>query len=240
MNLTSNSTPEIAVLNPLPENFQNRLKFLVFKRLPRIMSNSMVQRKAVMDEILLSDKARLRRSLLQARQTLTVETWRTNSDRLCEHLAMSPLFEQAQTVLAYFGVRQEPELSLLFSLDKTWGFPRCVGKSLTWHHWSPQSSLPLQLGAYGIPEPDPACLPIAVEQVDLLLVPAIACDRRGYRLGYGGGFYDRLLSAMEWADIPTIGIMFDFGKVSVLPNDSWDRPLSAICTESGFYWAENF
>lgn len=192
-----------------------------------------------MDKILLSDKVNLRRSLLQTRQSLTVETWRAKSDRLCEHLTKSPLFEQAQTVLAYFGVRQEPDLSPLFSLDKIWGFPRCVGNALIWHRWSLQDHSHLQLGTYGIPEPDPTCPLIAVEQVDLLVVPAIACDRRGYRLGYGGGFYDRLLGAAEWADIPTIGIVFDFGKVSVLPIDPWDCRLSAICTESGFFWAED-
>ncbi|NES71751.1 MAG: 5-formyltetrahydrofolate cyclo-ligase, partial [Okeania sp. SIO2D1] len=55
----------------------------------------------------------------------------------------------------------------------------------------------------------------------------------GYRLGYGSGFYDRMLSSEEWASKPTIGIVFEFGYLQQLPIDSWDRPLNAVCTENG-------
>lgn len=71
--------------------------------------------------------------------------------------------------------------------------------------------------------------------VDLLLVPAVACDRRGYRLGYGGGFYDRLLSSPEWADKTAIAIVFDFAQLPSLPNDPWDQRLVGVCTESGLF-----
>jgi len=77
-----------------------------------------------------------------------------------------------------------------------------------------------------------------VNQVDLLLVPAVACDRRGYRLGYGGGFYDRLLSQPEWQQKPAIGIIFDFARLPTLPFDPWDQPLTSICTEIDLFMAE--
>lgn len=70
--------------------------------------------------------------------------------------------------------------------------------------------------------------------VDLILVPAVACDRHGYRLGYGGGFYDRMLSLNEWTTPPTVGIVFDFAYLPQLPIDRWDKPLQAVCTETGF------
>ncbi len=179
-------------------------------------------------------KAELRRHFLQLRQALPAEEWQDRSDRLVQHLQASSLFAQATTVLAYFSIRQEPDLKALWRLDnqpsnKIWGFPRCVGKTLVWHRWHPSD--PIQAGAYGILEPA-ATLPI-LTKADLILVPAVACDRRGYRLGYGGGFYDRLLSDPAWAGTPTIGITFASAHRERLPQDSWDQPLTAICTEDG-------
>lgn len=181
-------------------------------------------------------KSALRRSLLKTRQSLSPEAWQSRSQRLCDRLRDSDLFNRAETILSYCSTRQEPDLSFLWPLPKTWGLPRCVGSSLQWHHWSAAGSFPLQTGAFGIQEPDPASPQLSAEQVDLLLVPCIACDRRGYRLGYGGGFYDRLLSSPPWQGKPAIGIVFEFACLPELPIDSWDQRLQAICTESGLFF----
>ncbi len=183
------------------------------------------------------EKAELRLLLLQQRRAMTMEDWRAKSDRLCHHLQAASLLTEAKTILAYFSFRQEPDLTPLINQasDRVWGFPRCVGKSLIWHVWSPTSSLPLQSGTYGITEPHPDCPTLAADQVDLILVPAVACDRQGYRLGYGGGFYDRLLSDPAWATKRTIGIVFDFARLPQLPADAWDQSLSAVCTETGLF-----
>jgi 5-formyltetrahydrofolate cyclo-ligase len=178
-------------------------------------------------------KANLRRSLLAQRQALSPEAWRHKSDRLCSHLQTHPLFIQARTILAYFSVRQEPDLISLFTLPYQWGFPRCVGKTLTWHRWSPHGSYSLQTNRFNIPEPLPEAPILEANDVDLILVPAVACDQRGYRLGYGGGFYDRLLDSPEWVNKPTIGIIFDFALLPELPIDPWDQPLWGVCTEKG-------
>ena len=184
------------------------------------------------------DKRALRQRLLKERQSIAPDVWQAQSRLLCDQLRSSALFRQAQTVLAYFSIRQEPDLSVLFASAKTWGFPRCVGKRLTWHSWSPDDSLALQIGAYGIPEPHPDALTLVPEQVDVILVPAIACDTRGYRLGYGGGFYDRLLTSPAWAEKTTIGIVFDFAYLPTLPEDGWDQPLTAVCTERGLFFLD--
>lgn len=181
-------------------------------------------------------KSTLRRSLLKTRQGLSPEVWQVRSQMLCDRLQASELFTRAQTILAYCSLRQEPDLSSLWRLPKTWGLPRCVGPSLQWHHWSMEGSLPLQRGAFGIQEPDPASPQLAADQVDLILVPCVACDRRGYRLGYGGGFYDRLLSSAPWQGKPAIGILFEFACLPELPIDPWDQPLQAICTESQLFF----
>jgi 5-formyltetrahydrofolate cyclo-ligase len=182
-------------------------------------------------------KANLRRSLLQQRRQLAPEVWQQHSQRLCHHLQADPLFNQAKTVLAYFSIRQEPDLSPLFELPKIWGFPRCIGQELSWHVWSPAGELTLQSGAFGILEPHSDAPSLEPEQIDLMLVPAVACARQGYRLGYGGGFYDRLLAEPKWAKVPTIGVIFGFAHLQTLPIDEWDQPLTGVCTEAGIFLA---
>ncbi|MGK7917686.1 MAG: 5-formyltetrahydrofolate cyclo-ligase [Prochloraceae cyanobacterium] len=176
------------------------------------------------------NKKHLRRRLLKQRRSLSEKVWRQKSYRLCDRLQSLPIFTEAKTILAYFSFQQEPDLSPLFNSDRRWGFPRCVDKSLQWHSWMPGENL--QTGTYGILEPYPDAPTINPEQVDLILVPAVSCDRLGYRLGYGGGFYDRMLSSPQWAFKPTIGIIFDFAYLSQLPIEPWDRRLDNVCTET--------
>lgn len=163
---------------------------------------------------------------------MTQKDWREKSDRIGVHLQSSLLFLQAKTIFAYFSFRYEPDLSPLFADNKyNWAFPRCVGDSLIWHLWKPGD--PTVVGAYGIVEPHPNATSITITNADLILVPAVACDAQGYRLGYGGGYYDRLLGSFAAASKPTIGITFEFAFLQQLPVDAWDKPLNSICTETG-------
>jgi 5-formyltetrahydrofolate cyclo-ligase len=176
-------------------------------------------------------KPQLRQQLLQLRQSLTPTEWQAKSQQICHQILQTPQFQQAQTILSYCSHRQEADLSPLRSTpDKTWGLPRCVDKTLVWHQWQPH--IPLQPSAFGILEPAIDSPILTAIQVDLILVPCIACDRQGYRLGYGGGFYDRLFADPAWQNLPTIGITFDFAYMDQLPIAPWDRPLHIICTET--------
>ena len=176
------------------------------------------------------NKSTLRRKILQQRQSISTVEWQEKSNLICDRLQENALFKQAQTILAYFSFRQEADLMPLFHLDKNWGFPRCVGKSLVWHSWQPGQEL--QAGKYGIKEPLTNATVIDSSTADLILVPTVACDRQGYRLGYGGGFYDRLLSSAQGSTVTTIGIVFDFAYLVQLPRDPWDMKLNFICTET--------
>lgn len=176
------------------------------------------------------NKTQLRKRFLQQRRSLVLSEWQEKSLSICQQLQGLSLFQEAKTVLAYFSFRQEADLSFLYNSQQQWGFPRCVGKSLLWHLW--RSGDTLQIGTYGIKEPALNAPIIQPEAVDLILLPTVACDRQGYRLGYGGGFYDRLLSSPQWLNIPTVGIVFDFAYLPKLPIDKWDIKLNYICTET--------
>jgi 5-formyltetrahydrofolate cyclo-ligase len=178
-------------------------------------------------------KSILRRSILSTRQALPPPEWQAKSQQICNHLTQFSSFQQAQTVLAYFPIRQEPDLTPVFKLPKIWGFPCCVGQSLVWHQWS--AGDPLETDAYGIAVPLATSSPITISAVDLILVPAVACDRQGYRLGYGGGFYDRLFQDPQWQSKPAIAICFAFSLLEALPHDPWDQLLSGVCTEEGLW-----
>ncbi len=158
------------------------------------------------------------------------------SARICRHIQNWAVFGQSRLTLAYCTSKGEPDLGLLLQQQRSWGLPRCEDKTLKWHRWYPTSPWALRTGNYGITEPDPDSPLIEPYKVDLILVPCIACDVSGYRLGYGGGFYDRMLSDPAWADKPTVGIVFEYARVPQLPRDVWDIPLDGICTESGLFF----
>ena len=107
---------------------------------------------------------------------------------------------------------------------RTLALPRVVGRDrpLEFGHWS--TACTLQFDRWGIATPEP----FRVLQPDLLIIPCIGYDRSGFRLGYGGGFYDRSLAARP---IATIGIAFDACELGDFVVQDHDRPLDVIVTE---------
>ena len=107
-------------------------------------------------------------------------------------------------------------------------FPRVIAKDRELQfHLVPDGEI-LHPGAYGIHEPLehwPRAIP------DILLVPLLAFDPHGYRLGYGGGYYDRTLAALPNAR--AIGIAYAGQRMDFLPHDAHDYPLHAVLTETG-------
>ena len=180
--------------------------------------------------MVLSSKNILRKKILKERQQLSNKEWQLKSNLICDRLQNSSLFIQANIIFAYFSFRKEANLSSLFSLNKVWAFPRCIDKSLVWHLWKPGEELIID--KYGIEIPLKTAPVVSVVSADLILVPTVACDRQGYRLGYGGGFYDRLFASAKCSNVCTIGITFDFALIEQLPIDTWDMKLDYICTET--------
>jgi 5-formyltetrahydrofolate cyclo-ligase len=184
---------------------------------------------------MVEEKATLRQRLLVQRQNLSNLLHAQLSEQICQHLLdfLKSHVAAGQLVLAYWSHRQEADLSTLLQLSNyQWGLPRCLpDRQLAWHQW--QGGDALVTNRYGLVEPTAAAPLIDITEVSTLLIPAVAIDQQGYRLGYGGGYFDRLLSSEPWPQVMTIGVVFDFAYVPALAVDDWDYPLAAICTESG-------
>src|SRR3569833_1408912 len=132
---------------------------------------------------------------------------------------------------AYHALPDEADPALLLqalvALGAHIAFPRVAGKGMPLEYHRVPDGEVLATGAYGIHEPL-AHWPCVV--FGLLLVPLLAFDASGHRLGYGGGFYDRTLDKLA---IPAIGIAYAGQEVASLPHEPHDMALSAILTERG-------
>ncbi len=175
-------------------------------------------------------KAQLRQHFRQLRQRLDTATL---SQKISAQLACNPYLLEAKTILAYVAFGGEVDLGSLFAAlpEKCWGIPRCLPqRQMQWHRYNPQQ---LVRNSWGLLEPTPHSEVVDPDTADLILVPALACDRLGGRLGYGGGYYDRFLqnrSTPKWGIIPQACLLEE-----PLPQDEWDQRLDGIQTETAFY-----
>jgi 5-formyltetrahydrofolate cyclo-ligase len=178
-------------------------------------------------------KEALRKRLAALRRTLTSEARAERSTRACEHLIAHAGFDNARVVLAYAALRFELDpqhaLAQAAHAGKTLLLPRVVPESheLTLHVYKLGDEL--SESGFGVREPLASAERVAHEQVDLVLVPALAFDARGYRLGYGKGFYDRLLPTLGRAE--RIGLAFELSLLPQLPNEEHDIAVHRVVTE---------
>jgi 5-formyltetrahydrofolate cyclo-ligase len=174
-----------------------------------------------------SSKTELRRTARERRKTFANFDFALAITPYAEDLPITP----GMIVGGYHALPEEADPSLLLArlieLGCQAAFPRVVAKDqpLEFHH-VPDGDV-LEPGSFGIPEPLehwPKARP------DLLLVPLLAFDRHGHRLGYGGGFYDRTLALLK---APAIGIAYAGQEVASLPRGPHDMALSMVVTEKG-------
>ncbi|NJK45766.1 MAG: 5-formyltetrahydrofolate cyclo-ligase [Pleurocapsa sp. SU_196_0] len=153
------------------------------------------------------------------------------SKPICAHLETFILTLEPRVVLMYTSFRDEPDLIALVARCPEVRFltPRIAAPGvLTLHEYS-SATVP---NRFGILEPPPDAPSFAPESVDLALVPGLVFTRDGARLGYGGGFYDRLLPKLR-DNAPRVGVTRDALVVNALPLEVWDVSMTHVCTESG-------
>ncbi len=156
----------------------------------------------------------------------------TGLDRLAQQVLESTLAPWHGRALAgYVPIRTEIDpLPVMAEWDGEVCVPVVCGAGLPleFHRWA--SGCEMVEGPYGAP------VPVKSEVVEphVLIVPLVAFDRRGYRLGYGGGFYDRTLERLRCTrPIQAIGFAYSVQEVECLPTETTDQPLDAVVTDVG-------
>ena len=186
----------------------------------------------------MSQRQALRRHFRAKRRALPSEVQQQHAESIAHTLRQSNELANAQRIGLYWPADGEVDLApLVTSLDpgKQLALPVVSAKGqMDFYRYRPGDAL--ELNRFQIPEPRPQAGLVRGEELDLLLIPLVAFDASGTRLGMGAGYYDRYLRALPAADRPyTVGIAHEIQRCDEpLPSAAWDIPLDAVITESGW------
>ena len=173
-------------------------------------------------------KQRIRELLIQKRRMLAAEERSSLSESILSQLEKMTVFREAKTVLLYYPKNNEVDVLPLFKRykhDKTLLLPVTHRDRITAHPYEGNDKM--HRGKFGIPEPT---TPEFQGKIDVIIVPAVAFDRAGNRLGRGGGYYDRFLKKQPHATL--IGVGYDFQLVDEVPVRKHDQKVHRIILPS--------
>ena len=177
-------------------------------------------------------KDRLRQDAFARRNALDREWQRSACRVIAERALALPQLETVQPVGGYWPIRSEvdprPLMRRLLKRGQEVALSQILHPRLSWRLWRPGD--PLIKGGFGVREPGPdapECFPVA------LLVPLAAFDRRGGRVGYGKGHFDRSIAALsEMHPVLTIGLAYAAQEIEAVPAEAHDRVLDLVVTEA--------
>ncbi len=188
-----------------------------------------------------SSKAALRRETLARRDALDPGVRARLASIALSRVTALSAYRRARAVLAYasFGSEFDTRLFLrdVLASGRLLALPRVdrAARRLALHEVRDLDA-ELQPGTSGIPEPDSArCRSVAPGEIDFILVPGLVFDRDGGRIGYGAGYYDRLLAAWPAPVPPLVAAAFEVQLVPAVPMLAGDRRVDLVVTESGTY-----
>ncbi|MDI6768627.1 MAG: 5-formyltetrahydrofolate cyclo-ligase [Anaerolineales bacterium] len=176
-------------------------------------------------------KRQLREQSRQARRSLGEDFQRQASAAICAHIETWALFQGCETILTYMPMRGEVDLRPLLERHphKRWLLPHILSEGrMVFHPYDPEH---LIRHPFGMLEPDPNLPIVPPDQIQLALVPGLAFDRQGWRLGYGGGFFDRFLAGFD--NGICLGVTYHALLLDHLPHNEYDIPMQYIVTEEG-------
>lgn len=180
-------------------------------------------------------KKELRRKILSQRAALSPEEIAQKSEAIAAKVLALPFYQEAKVIMVYLSFRQEVETRPIIE------HALAAGKRIV----APVTDrvqkklIPLEIknyphdlapGAWGILEPKLYCPSVNPREIDLVLVPGVAFDQAGNRLGYGGGFYDRFLKDLREGAI-TIALAYSFQVKGRIPAEKNDLPVACVVTE---------
>lgn len=145
------------------------------------------------------------------------------SEKLVELIRNNPYYKKSQNVMLFYPTQDEVDLRALLSDDKTFYFPRVEGAVIVACPYCQGEKL--EKSKFNILEP--CSEPVDIKILDLVIVPALIVDNLGFRLGYGGGFYDRFLPDLS-QNCKTICALPKELLVEKLPKEEFDIPVDEI------------
>ena len=173
------------------------------------------------------DKKALRQTIKEQKRAMTEEEIVAASNRLAEQFYASEQYQTAKTIYGYLPYNQEvrttPMLQRALSDGKKIAVPKVYGDQMKFIYIEDLSQV--EKGYCGIPEPV-ADAPVADDPTALVLMPGLAFDAEGHRIGYGGGFYDKFL--MEEPGHPTIALCYGFQMLPKLETEEFDIPVDCV------------
>ena len=182
-----------------------------------------------------TDKKMLRKRILAVRDALPPERIRELSDRICELALQLQAIRDSAVLMAFlsFGSEVSTDAIIQWAWRQGKGIyvPLCRPGERRIDPYRIESFGDVEPGHFGIREPKPhRQTPQAIGDIDAILVPAVAFDRRGYRVGYGGGYYDRFLPELDPRAV-RVGLAFSCQLVDAVPAGTHDIPVDFIVTE---------
>ncbi|MCC5912370.1 MAG: 5-formyltetrahydrofolate cyclo-ligase [Clostridiaceae bacterium] len=189
-------------------------------------------------------KKSLRKELLQKRSELCEAEIFQKSTSIFDTLKNTDIYKNAHNIMLYLAFRNEvctdDIIKDLLSSGKRIFIPLTVPKTkelIISELLDPEKDL--EVGHFGVLEPiKEAVRPVNPEILDLVVVPGVGFDRTGYRVGYGGGYYDRFLPKLS-SSTPTMALAFEVQMIDEAPTDEYDFPVQYIVTEKEFINCKN-
>jgi len=179
-------------------------------------------------------KRALRCLIREARCSLDAHACLAHAETAAENLLSLSEVHAARLVMAYAATAEELDpaaaIEALHGAGKAIGMPRIEGPGALGVHLVTRGD-ELEPGPLGIRQPRPEAPRLSLESIDVVIVPGVAFDASGYRLGYGGGYYDRLLPMLR-PDCLRVGFAYDEQVVDELPAAAHDQRVHLVVTPS--------
>lgn len=181
------------------------------------------------------DKKTLRKEILQKRATLSTENILEYSDIIESKLYETDSYKEAKNIMSFISFSDEIHTHEIIKgsikLGKSIVVPVTIPKTREMKVSQVLDFSELEIGYYNILTPKKEFIRfVDPNTIDLILVPGVVFARNGYRVGYGGGYYDRFFSKLN-KEVKKIGLAFDLQIVDKVPTDSFDIPIDLIITE---------
>lgn len=180
------------------------------------------------------EKRDYRKQVQEQLARMTYQTYRERSKNLAEQLLQEPSIQKAKTIA--ITLSNQPEVDTTFIIEQLWkqnkqvAIPKCHAADRSMQFYLIESFAETERAYKNILEPIPEITEaVGKEAIDVIVVPGVVFDRQGYRIGFGGGYYDRFLTGYHGK---RIALAFEEQLLNEIPRESHDLPVHILLTDS--------